>query len=110
MPQQQVFGSANGPTRPIILDAYRDPFAVSLFGVPDAGSVLTWKVEFTGDDPALATDAFGAGLTWFDHATLVGQTGSGTANVAFPVRAVRGNLSGYASGRLVLTAIQAGLR
>lgn len=88
------------------LDTFRNPFNVSL--ALDFTGTATAKVQYTLDDPALASDAQGTGLTWFDHATLAGVTSDTPGNIAFPVRAVRLVVTAWTSGSVVMTAIQAG--
>jgi hypothetical protein len=72
------------------------------------GATLTYTVEHTFDDvyapgfnPALAT--------WYPNTTLTAQTTSKDGNYAFPVTAVRLNVTAFTSGSAVFTVIQAGM-
>lgn len=82
------------------LDPKANPFNVG-FGCVVSGTV-TYKIEHTFDD----VDGTGT-ITPFDHATIVGQTTNKDGNYAFPVRAIRLNVTA-GSGTVTLTAIQAG--
>lgn len=45
-------------------------------------------------------------MRWIDHATLTGQVGRADGNYAFPITALRPNLTVYASGTLDLDIMQ----
>jgi hypothetical protein len=68
----------------------------------------TAKVQFTLDDPTGASDAQGSNLTWFDHATLTGISANTVGNIAFPVRAIRLNVTAWTSGSVTMTVLTAG--
>jgi hypothetical protein len=100
--------TAAGPLAPIPMDHYRDPFNVGLAVVLSPGASLTYTVEHTFDDvyapgfnPALAT--------WFPNTTLTGQTTSKDGNYAFPVTALRLNVTAFTSGTASFKVIQAGM-
>lgn len=82
------------------LNLHADPFNVG-FGCVVSGGAATYDVEHTFDDPAGSPAAF-------KHPTLVAQNASKDGNYAFPVRAMRINLTAGV-GTVTLTAIQAGI-
>lgn len=89
---------------PIPLDNYISPFNVG-FGVTVTGSV-TYTVQHTFDD-IWAKGYNPATGTWFNHPDVASQTANADGNYAFPVTAIRLNVSS-GSGSATLTAIQAG--
>lgn len=94
---------------PIPLDQYETPFNVGLGVVLSGGASLTYKVQHTFDDVFLPTfDPSTA--TWFDHATLVAKTASSDGNYAYPVVAIRLNVTAFTSGTATMTVLQAGVR
>lgn len=78
-------------SNPIVMDRKQNPFNVG-FGVVVSG-VLTYTVEHTFDDILN-----GATATWFPHSSVVAQTASNDGNYAFPVTAIRLNVTAYTSG------------
>ncbi len=81
-------------------DYKQTPFNVGL-GVVVSGT-LTYTVEHTFDDiqdPSVTPTAF-------DNAGLVSQTANNDGNYAFPVRAIRLNVTAFTSGDATLTIIQ----
>ena len=92
-------GSGSSSAAP--MDHYITPFNVG-FGVVTSGTV-TYTVQHTFDD------VFNAAVTptWFSHPNIAAQTASADGNYAFPVRAIRVNVSS-GSGTATLTIIQAG--
>lgn len=93
---------------PVILDQYRDPFSVGVGVTLSAGASLTYTVEHTFDD-VFAADFNPATATWFPHASLATKTTSSDGNYAYPVMAVRLNVTAYTSGTATMTVIQAGM-
>lgn len=94
-----------GASNPVPLDHYIGPFNVGL-GVVVSGT-LTYTVQHTFDD--IHADGFDPDTaTWFDNAGLTNQTATNDGNYAFPVTAVRLNVSAYTSGTAVMTVVQAG--
>lgn len=75
--------------------------AVSIGCVLAGGS--TYKVQHTFDD------IFDPGVTpvWFDHASITGKTANSDGNYAFPIRAVRLNVTPFTSGSVTMTVVQA---
>lgn len=77
-------------------------FAIGFGCVISAGAVLTYKVQHTFDDPNGTPN-------WFDHPYVTGQTASKDGNYAFPIRAIRLNVTAYTSGSVTLTALMGGM-
>jgi hypothetical protein len=97
-------------TSPVIpLNVYADPFNVGL-GVkilPAGNSGTTYTVQHTFDnvqspsfDPATAT--------WYSNSTIVDKIVNSDGNYAWPVTAIRLNVTTITSGSVTLTAIQSG--
>lgn len=78
------------------------PFSIGLGCVVSGGGTLTYKVQHTFDDIQDSTVT----PTWFDHETITGKTASDDGNYAFPVRAVRLNVTAYTNGSVTMTVIQ----
>lgn len=92
----------------IPLDMYKDPFNVSIGVSLSAGASLTYSVQHTFDDVnAPGFDPTTA--TWFTNSGLSAKTTSLDGNYAFPVTAVRLNVTTYVSGTATMTVIQAGM-
>lgn len=92
----------------IPLDTYKDPFNVSIGVALSAGATLTYSVQHTFDDvndPAFDPTT----ATWFSNSGLSAKTTSLDGNYAFPVTAIRLNVSAYTSGTAQMTVIQAGM-
>jgi hypothetical protein len=87
----------------IPLDTNKAPFNIG-FGVTIGAGVLTYKVQHTFDDVQNSAVT----PTAFDHPDVTGKTVNTDGNYAFPVRAVRLNVTAYTSGTATLTLIQAG--
>ena len=92
----------------IPLDQYISPFNAGVGVALSAGASLTYKVQHTFDD-VFAPGFSPATATWFDHATLTAKTASSDGNYAFPVTAVRLNVTPWTSGTATLQVIQAGI-
>ena len=103
MRPQVITQSSAGTSAWIPLDYKQNPFNVG-FGVVASGT-LTYDIEHTFDDVLQA----GVTPTAFKHSTVTAQTTSKDGNYAFPVRAVRINVTAYTSGSATLTLLQ-GLR
>jgi hypothetical protein len=85
-----------------VLDHYRSPFNVGV-GVVVSGTA-TYTLQHTFDDIL----AEGVTPVWFDHVDLDGLSANADGNYAFPVRAVRINVTA-GSGTVTATVIQAGM-
>ena len=94
-------------SNPIPLNNYADPFNVG-FGVKlSSGASLTYTVEHTFDDvfsPSFSPST----AVWYSNSTVVTQTTNKDGNYAFPVTAIRLNVTVWTSGTATLTSIQAG--
>lgn len=78
-------------------------FAIGFGCVISGGASLTYKVQHTFDDPNSASP------TWFDHPYVTGQTGNKDGNYAFPIRAIRLNVTAYTSGSVTFTGLMGGI-
>jgi hypothetical protein len=88
----------------IPVDTSKTPFNIGFGAVVSALGVLTYKVQHTFDDIQNSTVT----PTAFDHPDATGKTVNTDGNYAYPVRAVRLNVTAYTSGTATLTLIQAG--
>ena len=102
MRPQVIKQTGTGSTAWIPLDYKQSPFNVG-FGVVVTGTV-TYDIEHTFED------VFDSSITptAFKHATLVSQTANKDGNYAFPIRAVRVNVTA-GTGSVTVTLLQ-GLR
>jgi len=100
-------GSAT-TSQAIPLDQYISPFNVGVAVTLSAGAGLTYKVQHTFDD-VFAAGFNPATATWFDHATITGKTASFDGNYAFPVSAIRLNVTPWTSGTATFNVVQAGI-
>lgn len=82
-------------------------FALSI-GIDLNPGVLTYTVEHTFDDPADFTSAadYNSNATWRPTTGLVALTASGEGNIAFPVQAVRLDVTSFTSGSAEITVTQ----
>lgn len=94
-----------GASSVVPLDHFQNPFNVGL-GCVIAGSP-TYTIQHTFDDVLDASVT----PTWFSHPDLTGQTANADGNYAFPIRAVRINVTavGASTDSVTLTVIQAGM-
>ena len=103
----RVTASAAGPTSPFILNqAGPSPFNVGIGCAISAGASLTYSVEYTFDD-VFAQNYNPATGNWTALTGLTAQTASKDGNIAYPVMAVRLNVTAYTSGSVTMTVIQA---
>ena len=94
-------------SEPIPMDHYIGPFNVGLGVIVAPGSTLTYTVEHTFDDindPAFDADT----ATWFPNSGMSAKTASLDGNYAFPITAIRLNVTAYTTGSATLVAVQAG--
>jgi hypothetical protein len=94
-----------GVSAPTPLDHYISPFNVG-FGAVVSGTA-TYNIQHTFDDVFSPTYVPASG-TWFNHPNFTSATATGDGNYAFPVSAIRINITA-GSGSVNLTLIQAGL-
>lgn len=86
------------------MDHQQADFAVGFVCVVSAGGSLTYKVQHTFDDVQDSTVT----PVWIDHPIVAGQTSTQNGNYAFPVKAIRLNVTVYASGSVYLRVLQGG--
>lgn len=99
-PQTVTVASAT-TSAPIPMDRCQGAFGVS-FAVVMSGT-LTYKVQHTLDDIL-----GGATATWFDHTTVTGKSANADGNYAYPVTAIRLNITAYTNGTATMTVLQGG--
>lgn len=104
MRPQVITQTGTGNTAWIPVDYKQSPFAVG-FGVVINSGTATYTIEHTFDD--IFDSAVTA--TAFPHASIAAQTTSKDGNYAFPVRAIRLNVTAGTSPVVTMTALQ-GLR
>lgn len=104
----RVTVSAVGASAVLPMDTYRDPFNLGIGVALSAGAALTYSVQHTFAD-VQAAGFSAATAVWYDNATLTAKTTSSDGNYAYPVTAVRLNVTAFTSGSATMTVIQAGL-
>ena len=104
----RVTVSSASPSQAIPLNFNTSPFNVSIGVNLSAGASLTYSVQYTFDD-VFAPNFNPSTANWFTHGTLTGKTSSSDGNIAFPVTAVRLNVTPYVSGTAQIVVIQAGI-
>ena len=104
MRRQFTSVTGTGVSAPIALDHYISPFNVGFGAV--VSSTATFSVQHTFDDIFSPTYVPASG-TWFNHPNFTSATATGDGNYAFPVTAVRLNVT-VSGGSVSLTLIQAG--
>jgi len=84
----------------------QSPFQLSI-GVDLNPGVLTYTVEHTFDDPRGFTSGtdYNTNATWRDTTGLTALTATDEGNIAFPVQAVRLNVTAFTSGSAEITVI-----
>lgn len=100
--------ASQAASAPIPLDHYQGPFNVGIAVVVSAGATLTYSVEHTFDD-VFAPGFSAASATWFPNSGLASKATTLDGNYAFPIMAVRLNVTAYTSGNATMTVIQAGM-
>lgn len=89
-------------------DITQTPFAIGVGCVVNSTNI-TYNVEhtfdYTGSSAFISSNA-----TWFLNSTIAAASSNLTGNYAFPVSAIRGNVTaGSSTGTLTITLIQAGI-
>lgn len=74
-------------------------FGVVLSNTP----TLTYKVQYTFDDVQDSSIT----PTWFDHPVTTGLTANSSNNFAYPVSAIRLNVTAWTAGTATLTILSA---
>jgi hypothetical protein len=98
--------SSQTTSTPIIVP--RSPYFGVGFGVVLTNTPnLTYKVQHTFDQIGDGTNGtvLAANATWFDHSTVTGKTTNQDGNYAFPVYAIRLNVTAYTAGTATLTVL-----
>lgn len=90
------------------MDQYISPFNLGLGVSLSAGANLTYTVQHTFDDIWAANYSAASG-NWFSHATMVNKTTSFDGNYAYPVTAIRLNVTAHTTGNATMTVVQAGI-
>lgn len=100
--------SSQAASNPVLVSPYNQfqvGFGVVLTGTP----TLTYKVQHTFDvlgDGTNGTTTV-ANATWFDHPTVTGKTANQDGNYAYPIYALRLNVTAWTQGTATITAISA---
>lgn len=83
------------------------PFALAI-GVDLNPGVLTYTVEHTFDAPSDFTSSadYNTNATWRATSGLTALTATDEGNIAFPIQAVRLNVTSFTSGSAEITVIQ----
>lgn len=83
-------------------------FGLGLFVDVSSGATLTYSVQYTYDQPedSYPTD-FSTDADWRDVDGLSGLSADEESNIAYPVNAVRLNVTSYTDGDATLTVTQA---
>lgn len=89
-------------------DLMQTPFAIGI-GCVISSTSATYNVEHTFD--ATGSSAFiSSNATWFQNSTISAASSNLSGNYAFPVSAIRLNVTaGSSTGTVTFTAIQAGV-
>lgn len=99
---QTIMASSAGTTEFLLLDPAAVPYVVSLTAYVSAGADLTYTVEHTAiPQPTTSSDVLNTPL-------LTSKSESGSSNFAFPVAAVRLNVTAHTTGSVTLHVWQAG--
>ena len=104
----RVSVSSQTVSNPIPLDVNVDPFSVGIGVAVTGGATLTYTVQHTFDD-VWASNFNPATAVWYPNTSLSAKTASLDGNYAFPITAVRLNVTAWTSGTATMTVIQAGI-
>lgn len=102
MRPQVISVSSQAASAWIPVDMYQTPFNVGFGVVLSNTPNLTYSVEHTFDDVYDSTIT----PTAFPHTSVAAKTANADGNYAFPVRAIRLNVTTYAAGTATLTILQ----
>ena len=103
----RVTAAAAGATSPFILSQMGpSPFNVGIGCAISAGASLIYSVEYTFDD-VFANNYNPATGNWTALTSITAATTTKDGNIAYPVMAVRLNVTSYTSGSVTMTVIQA---
>jgi len=93
---------------PIPLDVSQGPFNVGVGVAVSTGASLTYSVQYTFDD-VWAPGFSPSSAVWYSLISMSSKTASTDGNFAYPVTAIRLNVSVYGGGTATMTVIQAGM-
>lgn len=102
MKAQVVTIAQAGASSPIVINTNVTPINIAFVAKVSGGASLTYKLQYTYDDPSNIT-------TWYDDANIVSETTTQEGSLALPFTAVRLNLTAYTSGNVQFTLVQAGI-
>lgn len=95
--------SSQSASAPILIKMEQHPYlgfvpcySLGLICTVSSGASLTYSVQVTADQVPSASG------NWNNHDVLVLQTASANSNIAYPVTAVRVNVTAYSSGSVNL--------
>lgn len=109
-----VLGTA--ASTPIFPDIFQNPFQIGLgvqvqSGGPNLAAVATYSVQHTFDYSTVMNPTWGGttGVTWYENSGITGTSlATSNGNYAFPVAAIRLNVTGaMATTAVVLNILQA---
>lgn len=104
--QSSTFGL--GSSLIYVPDIMMCPFAIGVGCVVNS-TAITFTIEHTFDYTGSST-FISSNATWFPNSGITTQSTNKDGNYAFPVSAIRGNVTaGSSTGTLTLTLIQAGV-
>jgi len=95
----------SGVTAPVPMDQYISPFNASVAIVPTG--TATYTVQHTFENP-FSADFNPATAVWFNHPDLTSESSNNDGNYAFPVSAIRLNISSC-DNDVTFTVTQAGI-
>lgn len=104
-PVTRTVGSQAASTPIALNNLSGAPFNVNLLADVSAGGNLTYSVEYTLDDVQSATYVASSGV-WTAVSGMGAQTADATGSLAYPVTAVRLNVTSYTGGSVTLTVVQ----
>jgi hypothetical protein len=92
-------------------DITRTPFNIGIGCVVNSTSAITsFNVEHSFDYAGMSSAFISSNATWFQNSTISAASSNISGNYAFPVSAIRLNVTaGSSAGTVTFTAIQAGL-
>lgn len=92
----------------IPMDQYISPFNAGISVDLSDGADLTYTVQHTFEN-VFANGWSPASAKWYSHSSLAAKTASSDGNYAYPVSAIRLNVTAYTSGTAVMNVLQAGI-
>lgn len=100
--------SAAEASEPVPIDISQNSVEVGVGVSLSAGATLTFSVEHTFDD--IWSAAFDADTAvWYPNTGLTARSASTDGNYAFPVTAVRLNVTAHTTGSATMVVVQAGM-